>query len=240
MNLINYLKLYGKVDFKTYIFLLINRIVEKTLFIPGIKYYSQTGEDAIIHFIFRFQKKGFYVDVGCNDPIRMSNTFYFYLQGWSGICIDANEKLIKKHRKVRPRDIAIHSAVSNVSSEVVFYEFDSDLVSTLDEAHKEEWSKHNKVINAQKIKTKKLSEILASHLPQGQQIDVLSVDVEGHDLEVLKSADLMRYKPRIILVEIHEDSVDSIVGGKIFEYLSGENYRLKFFATMNAYFERME
>ena len=52
--------------------------------------YSLSSVDLIIDRIFRDLKKGVYVDVGCNHPIKYNNTYLLYKKGWEGINIDAD------------------------------------------------------------------------------------------------------------------------------------------------------
>ena len=51
-------------------------------------YYSFSGVDIIIENIFRNQNNGFYIDVGCQHPIKNNNTYHLYKKGWVGINID--------------------------------------------------------------------------------------------------------------------------------------------------------
>ena len=106
--------------------------------------FSQTGEDALICSILDVSHPGFYIDVGCNDPIHWSNTFSLYLRGWSGIAIDANPRLIERFERTRRRDTAVCAAISDEESEFVFHEFDNDLVSTLDQTVLAEWRESGK------------------------------------------------------------------------------------------------
>lgn len=46
-----------------------------------------------------------------------------------------------------------------------------------------------------------LAELLAENLAPGQPIDFMSVDVEGHDLEVLLGNDWTQWRPELVLVE---------------------------------------
>ena len=63
----------------------INKILLK---IFGVRLLtSQNGEDLIIESLIPEQKKGFYVDIGANHPIKLNNTFLFYSKGWKGINI---------------------------------------------------------------------------------------------------------------------------------------------------------
>jgi hypothetical protein len=58
-----------------------------------------------------------------------------------------------------------------------------------------------KITGERPVRTVTLAEILDQHLPRGQRIDFLTIDVEGLDLEVLKSNDWTKYKPTIVLAE---------------------------------------
>ena len=62
------------------------RITKKLLNPKSVTSYGQGGEDLIIERLLEGKAKTlFYVDVGSNDPIQRSNTYMFYLQGWSGV-----------------------------------------------------------------------------------------------------------------------------------------------------------
>jgi len=56
------------------------------------EYYSQHGEDFILDLIFDHKKSGFFVEVGCIDGLRFSNTLFFEKLGWKGICIEAHKE----------------------------------------------------------------------------------------------------------------------------------------------------
>lgn len=95
-------------------------------------FFSQEGEDIILRTIFLNKSKGFFVDVGAHDPIYLSNTYYFYLNGWRGINIDINPSAIEKFNRVRPEDINLKCAVG-LSSKRFYYMFDKPAVNTVSE-----------------------------------------------------------------------------------------------------------
>ena len=75
--------------------------------------YSQFAEDLVVSNIVGYEKStGFYVDVGCFEPVRFSNTYIFHQRGWSGIAIDANESLRSSWEQKRPRDRFIASGIA--------------------------------------------------------------------------------------------------------------------------------
>ena len=50
--------------------------------------FSKSGEDMQLKQLLKVNRKGVYVDIGCWDPVKASNSYYFHLRGWKGICID--------------------------------------------------------------------------------------------------------------------------------------------------------
>jgi FkbM family methyltransferase len=198
--------------------------------------YSQTGEDAIIRSLLDETQPGVYVDVGCNHPIHWSNTLSLYLHGWRGVNIDANPSLIKKFKATRTRDIAVCAAISDQEGEVVFHEFEDDLVSTVSEAVLPEWQSKWKKRGERIVKTRTLNSVLAETLQQETSIDLLSVDVEGHDLNVLKSIDLDVYRPKLIIVEMHKLDLHRTAENSITGYLENQDFLQIGYDTLNGYF----
>lgn len=199
--------------------------------------YSQTGEDVIISTLLD-KKRGFYVDVGCHDPMRLSNTFSLYLRGWSGLNIDANEALIKRFRQIRKRDLAVCAAISDDAKDMMFYEFESDAVGTLSEEVLPEWKRTWSFRGGRKVRSRTLNSLLQEHFPDGIDIDLLTVDVEGHDINVLRSIDLNVYRPMLIVVEMHHFDINQALLHDVVRYLADFEYRLVSYATMNGYFTR--
>ena len=77
-----------------YVRLFLNEMIMK-FFAP--RYFGQTAEDAILK-IYLPEKKGFYLDIGAGRPIKGSNTYFLYIRGWAGVCIEpitVNSKLLK-------------------------------------------------------------------------------------------------------------------------------------------------
>ena len=189
--------------------------------------YSQEGEDMILRKIFEKQQPGFYVDVGAHHPKRFSNTYYFYKRGLNGINIDATPGSMKLFYKFRRKDINIESAISKEKKELILYSFDEPAINTFDEALAQQRSIEGKykLIDEIKIHTKTLSEILGQHLPLDKEIDFLSVDVEGFDLEVLQSNDWNRFRPKFVVVECFGiEKLERITSDEVYIFLTDYNY----------------
>jgi len=76
--------------------------IHEALFYDGFfrRSYAQEGEDIILGRIFATKPTGFFVDVGAHHPMRFSNPYYFYKQGWCGINIEPNPDSLSLFRKL--------------------------------------------------------------------------------------------------------------------------------------------
>ena len=198
--------------------------------------YSQTGEDALIRSLLDETRPGFYVDVGCHDPIRSSNTLSLYMHGWRGVNVDANPDLIRRFQAVRLRDVAVCAAVSDQECGMLFHEFENPLVSTLASDALAEWETKWKKRGERLVQTRRLDSILEEHLPPDTEIDLLSIDVEGYDLNVLKSVNLDIYRPKLIIIEMHHFDPTRCGDNDIARYLGERAFRLVGYDSLNGYF----
>jgi FkbM family methyltransferase len=189
--------------------------------------YAQEGEDIIVARLLDEQKHGFYVDVGAHHPIRHSNTYRLYRQGWSGLNIDATPGSMEPFRRLRPRDINIECLVSSKPSSHVFHMFNEPALNTasleLADLRPRE-SADYKVIQSVTLQSRTLASLLQEHLPAGGSIDLMSIDVEGLDLDVLTSNDWDRYRPRLLLVELLATEIDNLASHPTVTFLAGKGY----------------
>jgi FkbM family methyltransferase len=165
--------------------------------------YSQDGEDMILRRMFEGKSDGFYVDVGAHHPCRFSNTYHFHRRGWRGINIDANPEAISQFRRHRPADVNLCVGIADTPGTLMFHRFNEPALDTFDPALAAERSTlpDYRLVDRLEIEVQRLEDVLGKHLPKGRKIDFLSVDVEGFDLQVLKSNDWIRFRPRVLLVE---------------------------------------
>ena len=190
-------------------------------------YYSQEGEDILLSRIFGKQRDGFYVDVGAHHPRRFSNTYHFYKKGWRGINIDAMPGSMEVFQKLRPSDINLEMAVSEKEQILTYYMFNEPALNGFSKAiSKEHQTREYQIIDKIKVSSFPLYQILNKHLPLDQKIDFLSVDVEGFDLKVLESNDWDKHRPSVILVEIINSSLNSLINESIYKFLVGKGYSL--------------
>ena len=158
-------------------------------------------------------RQGFFIEAGANDGYSQSNTFYLEKKkGWRGILVEAIPELCQKCLKERKRSAVYNFAL--VSGEyrepklVIHY---ANLMSAAQGAFKTEEALRQHIrkgLMIQDIKESYAIELpvrtLESILDEQAdlpEIDLLSLDVEGYELEVLKGMNIEKYTPRYILVE---------------------------------------
>lgn len=203
---------------------------------------SQFGEDEIIYQTFDKDYKGSYLDLGCFHPTRSNNTFKLYKNGWHGINIDLNPLTIDLFKFARPKDINVCAAISNKEgTKSLYFLGDLDSKNTLSFNHKKWLNKHFKIhdndFKVTKIKTKKLSSVLKKH--DFYKIDFMNIDIEGHELEVLKSLDFKKHEIKVICVEILDyDTFAKKRKKELISYLKSKGYILTNKSNINYVFKK--
>lgn len=167
------------------------------------QFYAQFGEDRILNDIFNQKKNGVCVEVGGYDGVTGSNTYFFEKQGWKCLVVEPMPEFCKKIKAARNCEVA-EIAASDKKGEVVFHIAEGvETLSTI-----EENAKHFERINKDgggrgirkiQVKTDTLTNIL---LDRGiNQIDFLTLDVEGHELSALKGLSFERIQIRLLIIE---------------------------------------
>ena len=169
--------------------------------------YSLTGIDLIVDYIFK-KENGIYIDVGCNHPIYSNNTYLLNRKGWHGINIDIDEKSINLFNLFRKNDLNINLAVSSKQTELEYINFHEK--SPINKI-KTDFNKNlHPLEKIKKIKSDTLDSIIENSKYKDKKIDFVSIDVEGHEIEVIKGFNLKKYKPSIIVIEYLDTSLKTI------------------------------
>lgn len=192
--------------------------------------WSQEAEDLVLDKYFRRRASGFYVDVGAHHPVRFSNTRLFYLRGWRGINIDAMPGSMTAFERARPRDINLNIGIAAEAGTLTYYRYDdpalNGFVRGSDTIESTRAQRAYRLLGAEDVKVAPLVSVLERHLPPGQAIDFLSVDVEGLDLTVLRSNDWARFRPECVVVELDGLRLDEALEDECCVFLQGLDYRL--------------
>jgi FkbM family methyltransferase len=193
------------------------------------KSYSISNVDLIIDRMFSKVEKGFFIDLGCNHPIKFNNTYLLYKRGWRGINIDLDPKNIRLFDLERPNEINICKCVSSDNSEKDLFFFHSG--SPINSLEKKT-TKDKSNFSLKKIETFTLNSILEDY--KIQHIDYFNLDVEGHELDVLNNFNIQKYKPKVISVEFidfqmnelefRNNNIDRILKSELYKYFTSNNY----------------
>jgi FkbM family methyltransferase len=179
---------------------------------PILCSYSQFNEDLIIDLLFMGKTKGFYIDIGANDPDSSNNTKRFYEKGWSGINIEPGKDSFEKLCLKRSRDINLNIGLGSDKGSLTFYKInENSQLSTFDKnLAVATAAEHQMTIEKVQIDVWRLVDVFERH-GKDTQVDFMSLDAEGLDLEVLQSNDWDRFRPTLVIIEIDKGYRD-IVG----------------------------
>ncbi len=153
---------------------------------------------------FGRERRGFYVDIGCSHPFRISNTYLLYTLGWAGVAVDPIPHFASLYRRWRPRDVFINQGVGATESTLTYYELIPSVLSTFDQSYaQKKISAGEASLNKEYQVTVRTPNSIFSQFASDQKIDLLSVDVEGLDIEILSALDFNQFRPGVILVEFN-------------------------------------
>ena len=176
--------------------------------------FPQQAEDGLRDAFFADAASGFFVEVGANDPRELSQTFSLEQRGWTGILIEPQPDLAAALRRQRSARVFAEACSSRRNS-------GSRMTLHLAGGH----SSFDHALNVADVKphgsievpVRTLDEMLIeAGLPR---VDFVSIDVEGHELDVLDGFDLARWRPRLIMIE------DMLLHLRLHRYLTRRGFR---------------
>ena len=210
---------------------LIERITTRKL-----RTYSSYGEDALIVGLLSRYSLEFgktltlsYIDIGAWRPISASNTYIFYKQGQSGTVVEPNPHFRRLWRSTRPRDNYLEVGCSSSERENLLIFHDSASSNTFDlDFAKEITDKQPFMIQKSlKVYCLPLSTIISKHVAFSTLPFMLDIDVEGKDLEVIKTHSFSDgLRPILILIEDTCSQFNSLSQSEINIYLLSHDYKL--------------
>ena len=193
--------------------------------------YSFGGVDLIIDYFFKNKKKGVYLDIGCQHPVANNNTYLLFKRGWNGINIDLDKKNIHLFDLSRPHDLNINATISaKKTKKKLFFYHPGSPINTIEESNAKFQKAKYKEIKV--VTTTTINDILTT--THYKKIDYVSIDVEGHEHDVLKGFNLKKYLPDIISVEFLDFSmkrlefknnkINKVINSNIYKHIIKNGY----------------
>jgi FkbM family methyltransferase len=203
------------------------------------RYFSQLGEDVILlshleHTAWiagkPMRSSGFFVDVGAFSPKLYSNTYLFYKRGWRGVNIDATPGSKRLFDSARKHDTNVEAAISDRAETLTFYSWGTPNVgNTFSREYAAEWEKRmGRPPQLIEVPTRRLESVLDEYVPAGKSIDLMSIDVEGNNLAVLRSNNWDKYSPEYLIVETDTEpaTINDILSSPLYSFLQSRNYEM--------------
>tara|TARA_B100001248_G_scaffold120242_1_gene89828 strand:- start:291 stop:1145 length:855 start_codon:yes stop_codon:yes gene_type:complete len=194
-------------------------ICEKSFF-WNENFFSQFGQDKIIkNYFFHNKKNGFFVEIGAFNGISGSNCFHFEkFLSWEGIAFEPSNIQYEKLKKNRNCHL-INKALAPEEKEVEFLEVEEGYTQ-MSGILGEKFITEDTIKNDPRSKTNKIlitTTTFEKSVPPDKDIDYLSIDIEGGEMELLDSIDFEKYSIKVISVE--NNSPEKINFKKFFDKL---------------------
>lgn len=171
---------------------------------------GQFGEDQMLEAIFGDRAQGYCVEVGAYDGRTGSASYLFEQKGWQCLLIEPIPSLVEEIRKHRDC-VIVNAAASSTEGEAAFFVAEGvEQMSTLELTPDHlEWIRE---VGGEVSETKVRTATLDSLLEEAgfDELQFVTIDVEGHELAVLEGFTLEAYRPRVVIIE--DNSVDGDQG----------------------------
>ena len=200
--------------------------------------FAQQGEDTALLDILRARgADGPYVDVGSNHPFHLSNSYLLYREGWRGVCVDPLSRLEPLYQRWRPEDTFVNCAVGDGPAGVTLHEFEIGMLSTCDERAAADYvAAGYRLLRSVPVPMRTLNDVL-DDLAVVAPLSVLTIDVEGGELSVLRSLDFDRWRPELVCLEVMT-AVGKVSEG-VMGHLESRGYRVLCDLGFNVVMERV-
>lgn len=166
---------------------------------------AQHGEDAQLATRFGNKRGGYYVEVGALDGEKLSNTYYFEKElGWTGVLVEADPQQAESCAKTRPESIVANRAAvapgapASVTLEVAEGKEEFSTLSA-NRVYQGILKERDITTHSIEVPTATLDQILED--AGTTHIDFVTIDVEGHELDVMRGFDIARWRPTVVLIE---------------------------------------
>lgn len=170
------------------------------------KYYAAHNIDQYVREnFFPNTNDGYFIDIGAHNGIDVNNTYYFENIGWKGICFEPIPDIYKELQKNR-KCITSNKAISDKEGKSSFFVIDgySNMLSGLAEKYPQEHiarinrelDQHDQSFDYIEVECSTFDKEITT-----TDIDLLSIDTEGAELDILKTINFSKYNIKVMLIE---------------------------------------
>lgn len=180
--------------------------------------FSQFRQDyyLYVNHFSKLKRRGSYLDIATNEPMSISNTFFFdRCLGWSGICVEANPQYFEPIYTQRSCHL-VPTCLTTEDGTKVSFVFRGGLGGIRDDTYKNKARFVNERLEGVKMRCTNVSKVLNRY--DVSVIDYLSLDIEGHELAVLKGVDWNKTIINVMTVEANGRN------SKISKFLKSKGY----------------
>ncbi|MEK7165686.1 MAG: FkbM family methyltransferase [Patescibacteria group bacterium] len=172
------------------------------------------GLSGIYERVLGRKRDGYFVEIGAYDGSAISNTAFLADTGWRGVYVEPVPKYAamckKRHLQNNVKVCAVGIGAKKLKVKV---NIGGDISTTLEDPQEfytsigfpDEAKKHTgKSVMVDQVPLEDL--LIKEGVPP--HFDLLVLDTEGTEWEILKVFNIARWKPTLVIVEMHEKSVD--------------------------------
>ena len=196
--------------------------------------YAQNFEDVILWRALKHLERGFYIDIGAQDPVKDSVSLCFYEAGWRGVHVEPSPHFAARIRAARPDEEVIGAVIGRSSGLIKFYESVKTGLSTCDPVLVERHTADGFEFREITAPCVTLSQILEGS--GGQEIHWLKIDVEGFEAAVIASWSPSTVRPWIVVLESVKPDTHEPTFAEWEPALLGLGYAFVYFDGLNRFY----
>jgi len=170
--------------------------------------YSQHNEELIIRDFFQDRRQGVFLDVGCAWPKKYNNTYFLESElGWSGIGVDALPEYAEAWKSERRNSRFFNYMITDHSGSIEKF-FRAELPGISSVAPRKTFSRKKVKYEEIRVSTITLTKLLED--AGVERIDLLSMDIEGHEPTALAGFDIDRFRPALVCIEVYHAGQETL------------------------------
>jgi FkbM family methyltransferase len=200
--------------------------------------YAQNFEDVMLWRALKHVERGFYIDVGANDPSLYSVTRAFYERDWRGINIEPVPQYHERLCRDRTDDVNLRIAVGAHAGEMTLHDVPDSGLATTNDALAERYVDEGWTVTDYTVEVRTLADVCAHHATG--TIHFLKIDVEGAEKDVLAGMDFGKFRPWIVVIEATEPLSQTVSYDEWEPTMLQADYRFAYFDGLNRFYVTAE